>query len=382
MDTNLFIEKAIKIHENKYDYSKVQYINKNTPVCIICPVHGEFWQTPEIHLKGCGCRKCSIEKQKNKQTFTREEFIRRAKEKHGNKYDYSKVEYVNSRTKVCIICPIHGEFWQMPNEHLKGRGCRLCGNLLISEKKKKTTTESLIKHFKEVWPNNEYDYSDVVFNGWKNKVKVYCNKHKHFFEITPGNHLNGQGCRDCMAEKISTSNKKDFQLFLKQAIEIHGNKYKYDESSYNGSTSKIKITCPIHGEFWQRARDHVNGKSGCPKCRSSKLEQDVSNILIENSFTFEYQKTFGWLKSKNNMKLDFYLPKKKIAIECQGEQHFRSVDYFGGEESFFAAKKRDELKKELCEAHGITVLYYSEKKYENNLITEKAELIDKINSIK
>ena len=124
---NIFIEKARQIHNDKYDYSKVNYVNSRTKVCIICPEHGEFWQTPHNHLKGYGCAECGKEKS-HLPKITTEDFIAKSKEIHGNKYDYSKVCYKTSDTKVCIICPEHGEFWQSPSNHMNGSGCPKCAN--------------------------------------------------------------------------------------------------------------------------------------------------------------------------------------------------------------------------------------------------------------
>jgi len=131
---NEFIEKARKVHGDKYDYSKVEYINNKTKVCIICPEHGEFWQNPYSHLHGIGCPKCSG---MNKTT---EEWIKMAKEVHGNKYDYSKTQYVDAKTRVCIICHEkdkygneHGEFWRFPNNHLHGAGCCKCRNYKLED---------------------------------------------------------------------------------------------------------------------------------------------------------------------------------------------------------------------------------------------------------
>ena len=124
---NIFIEKARQIHNDKYDYSKVNYVNSRTKVCIICPTHGEFWQTPHNHLKGYGCAECGKEKS-HLPKITTEDFIIKAKEIHGNKYDYSNVCYKTSDTKVCIICPEHGEFWQTPSNHINGSGCPKCAN--------------------------------------------------------------------------------------------------------------------------------------------------------------------------------------------------------------------------------------------------------------
>ena len=132
INTNIFIERAQKIHGNKYDYSKVNYVKSSEKVCIICPEHGEFWQKPNSHISSKqGCPKCG-----KTGKLTQEEFIKRARYIHNDKYDYSKVEYVNSQTKVCIICPEHGEFWQTPNSHLSGIGCKKCGINIRIEKRK------------------------------------------------------------------------------------------------------------------------------------------------------------------------------------------------------------------------------------------------------
>lgn len=110
-NTAEFIEKAKKIHNNTYDYSKVDYRSDCKPVIIICKKHGEFYQTPNNHLNGSGCKQCAIEYTKNIQTKTTEQFIIEAKLIHGNYYDYSKTKYINANEKVEIICPKHGEFW-------------------------------------------------------------------------------------------------------------------------------------------------------------------------------------------------------------------------------------------------------------------------------
>jgi len=124
--TEQFIEDAKKVHKDKYNYTKVVYISNKIKVYVICPKHGEFLVRPDHHLSGEGCPKCAnISRYKN-QRLTTLDFIKRAKEIHNNRYDYSKVEYLNNHTKVCIICPIHGEFYQMPQDHLKGCGCWKC----------------------------------------------------------------------------------------------------------------------------------------------------------------------------------------------------------------------------------------------------------------
>ena len=131
LTTDIFIKRAKKIHGDKYDYSKVKYIDSHSKVCIICPIHGEFWQMPYQHLSGNGCRKCQYITLKNK--FLSNNFIEDAKKIHGNKYDYSKVKYNGNKEKVCIICPKHGEFWQVPSSHLQGVGCPRCQNSKIED---------------------------------------------------------------------------------------------------------------------------------------------------------------------------------------------------------------------------------------------------------
>lgn len=128
LTTEQFVAKAKAIHGDKYDYSKVDYVNNHSKVCIICHEHGEFWQTPKEHLRGSGCIQCGRERMGFKQTLSQEEFIQKAMSVHGDKYDYSKVEYVNATTPVSIICPRHGVFKQKAYGHLWGYGCPSCAN--------------------------------------------------------------------------------------------------------------------------------------------------------------------------------------------------------------------------------------------------------------
>ncbi len=133
--TEYFIELANKVHKNKFCYSKTKYVTSHIKVCIICLSHGEFFQKPNNHLMGKGCPSCKQCKLRKKFAMTKEEFINKSISVHGNKYDYSKVIYVNARTKTRIICNIHGEFLQAPYCHYKVKqGCPQCKSNLISEK--------------------------------------------------------------------------------------------------------------------------------------------------------------------------------------------------------------------------------------------------------
>ena len=187
-----FIQKAREKHGDKYDYSKVEYVNNHTKVCIICHEHGEFFQRPANHLSGQGCSKCS-----GKYSPTTEEWIASAREVHGDKYDYTKVKYVNALTNVCIICPEHGEFWQKPNDHLGSHGCPKC------VRKYSPTTEEWIASAREVH-GDKYDYSKIEYVGALKKVCIICPEHSEFWQQAKS-HLQGNGCPMCNLSHLERS---------------------------------------------------------------------------------------------------------------------------------------------------------------------------------
>ena len=363
-----FIKKAKEIHNNKYDYSKVEYINNHTKICIICPEHGEFWQTPCNHLSKKGCPKCRNEKVKNVRRKDKNTFINDARKVHGDKYDYSKVEYINSNTKICIICPKHGEFWQAPNSHLQNVGCPKCAKTGV-----KLTNEEFITRIKEIH-GNRYDYSKVNYINAKTKVCIICPDHGEFWQI-PSSHLAGQNCPRCM-KKIVTED--DFFLRSK---EIHGDKYDYSKVKYINCSIKVCIICPKHGEFWQTPNKHMSGQ-GCPSCKQSKLEEYVCKILNKYEINYEQEKKFDWLKLTQPLRLDFYLPDYNIAIECQGKQHFFencTFTYSDNKESLEIVQLRDKTKYQLCKEHGINILYFTfEKVNDSKLIKSETKLITEI----
>lgn len=290
LTTQEFINKAKKFHGEKYDYSKVDYKNAQTKICIICPEHGEFYVTPTNHCSKsnkCGCPKCV-----GLNIPTTEEFIDKARKIHGDKYDYSKVEYTNAQTKVCITCPKHGEFWQTPNKHLRKQGCPKCHE-----------------------------------------------ENRKFYKL---------------------SNKEEF---IEKAKEIHGDRYDYSKVEYKGNQVKVCIICPEHGIFWQMPSNHLRYK-GCSKCKTSHLQTNVRNILMQNNVAFEEEKVFSFFRNgKSHLSVDFYLPEYNIAIECQGIQHYKPTN-FGGkltisemESNYILQKERDVRKKELCQQNGIEIVY-------------------------
>ena len=193
--TEEFIENAIKIHGDKYDYSKVEYKKNKSKVVIICKKHGEFTQKPNGHLGGMGCLKCGREICTEKLKKSQEQFIQEAIAKHGQKYDYSKVFYNTTDDKVIIICKIHGEFEQTPGCHIIGQGCFNCGRIVCGEKLMHSTKEFIDSAIKI--HEDKYDYSKVEYNGNKKKVCIICKKHGEFTQ-NPNGHLRGMGCPFCM----------------------------------------------------------------------------------------------------------------------------------------------------------------------------------------
>ena len=341
-----FIKKAIEKHGSKYDYSNAKYVGAKTKVCIKCHEHGEFWQEASSHLNGCGCPKCANESMAERLRSSKEDFIKKARKVHGDKYNYSKVDYVNNTTKVCIICPEHGEFLQMPTNHIKGCGCLTCGNE-NSQEKKTSSKEEFITKAREVH-GDKYDYSKVDYVNAYTKVCINCPEHGEFWQ-NPNGHLNGRGCLKCVDKYVPTTEE-----WIEKARKVHGDKYNYSKVKYVDSKTKVCIICPEHGEFWQNPSNHTNGQ-GCPKCNLSHLERSVMNYLDEHGIAYDYQKRFNWLGIQS---LDFYLPDYNMGIECQGRQHFEAVEHFGGEDGFKNTLERDKRKKALCEKHGVKLLYF------------------------
>tara|TARA_B100000900_G_scaffold143546_1_gene121701 strand:+ start:40 stop:747 length:708 start_codon:yes stop_codon:yes gene_type:complete len=171
LTTEQFIEKAREVHGDKFDYSLTKYIGRHYKLKIICPEHGEFERVAGAHLRGVtGCGKCSL----YKRTKTAEQFIEKAREVHGDKYDYSMVEYIRTSTKVKIICPQHGEFEQIPKNHLQGAGCNDCSEYSnwYNRAKRSKSFDSFKAYFVKCYDNNQVFYKiGVTYRELKLRLK-------------------------------------------------------------------------------------------------------------------------------------------------------------------------------------------------------------------
>jgi hypothetical protein len=350
--------------------------------------------------------------------LTKNEFINKSKNIHGDKYDYYKVKYINSKTKVTIICQVHGEFNQIPSKHILGYGCPMCANNI------RLNNKTFIEKSNKIH-NNKYNYSLVKYTNMQTKVKIICPEHG-VFEQTPLSHIhNESGCYKCSRNFLSKenfiiksniihNNKYDYSLvdfievrdiikiicpkhgvfeqsvsnhlyskngcmkcsienkrltkneFIIKSNKIHNNKYDYSLSDYINCKSKVKIICSIHGEFFQKANSHLQGH-GCKLCFESKGEKTIEKILNDNDIFFIRQYKFKECKLKQILPFDFYLPKHNVCIEFDGEQHFKPIEYWGGKKEFEKIKIRDNIKNEYCKNNNIKLLRIS---YNENILTK------------
>jgi hypothetical protein len=330
LTTQNFIEKAKKKHGDKYDYSKTIYVNCETKVTIICPIHGEFQKCPSTHIRksneGGGCPTCGKMERIKKCTFTTQEFIEKAKKKHGDKYDYSKTIYVNGRTKVTIICPTHGDFQIFPNEHLKKNklyGCQTCGKMIFIAKMTLTTQEFIEKAKKK--HGDKYDYSKVKYVNCHTKVTIICTIHGDF-QQSPSDHLKNHGCPYCI--------NKTEGIILKFLL---NNKCKLGITN-----DKVNRYTP----YW---------------CKNPDTNKDLP--------------------------YDFYIELangKKIIIECDGDQHYEYNPYFHNNcrENLESQIKRDIYKMNKAWDNDVSIIRILQDEVWYDRIDWKKELTDAINEIK
>lgn len=191
LTNNEFLLKSNKIHNNKYCYEEVNYVNNKTKVKIICPYHGMFEQSPSVHLRTTGCKKCIIGYSVKK---TIDSFIKEANIIHNNEYDYSNFQYLHTDSPSIIVCKYHGNFLQSAHSHLMGRGCQLCGRIKCGQKQL-ITTNNFIEQA-NIIHNNKYLYDRTWLAGMKNNVIITCRLHGDF-QQRPDNHLKQIGCPKC-----------------------------------------------------------------------------------------------------------------------------------------------------------------------------------------
>jgi len=279
LTTSQFVELSVKTHGHRYDYSKADYTHGKSPLTITCSIHGDFKQRPTTHISGANCPRCSRPPSKKSKPLIND-FIERARAKHGDRYDYSLIkDKIHSSSKAKIGCPKHGIFTQLISTHLDGLGCRQCASDTTDEKKRNriVSSEFFLNKVKYTH-NNQYSYdldgvSELLPS---DRLRILCADHG-VFEQTVGKHLSGRGCRTCK----NNSRRVLFDVVESKAKAIHNSVYHYDSTTYTGSGYKMSIICTKHGVFSQLVSAHLSGH-GCPLC-AQELSKHTTELFIEKA---------------------------------------------------------------------------------------------------
>ena len=384
---DFYVYKVKQKHGDVFDFTKANPNTVKDKMCVTCKKHNIDFETTFdslIHNNG-NCPVCS-----GKYRGT-EDFIIKIKEIHGDKYDLSKVKYTNARSKVTVVChekdefgDEHGEFEIRACNLLCGIGCPKCGGhytYTLDEWKRKANKVH----------NGKYIYDKVTSTKIKDKIEIICPIHGSFFQ-TAGSHLQGCGCPECNGGTIG--NKEEF---VEKANEVHHGYYDYKNFIYVNRRTKGAVTCPIHGDFLIEPDKILHGV-GCPKCKSSKLENILIARFNKENINYEYQSSVLKLGRQT---VDFYLNGKNIIIECQGEQHYTPVRFTkkmtdDDAKNLFEERKRlDAEKYDKAKKLGIEIIYFVIPSYfiQNNVsidlpfykdkkvFTQVNELVEYINSI-
>lgn len=332
-----FIAKATKIHEGKYDYSKVELVNMNARVTVICPEHGEFQVVPTQHIHKndqVGCKECGKKNQGKRKSL--EEVLQDFRKVHGDKYDYSGVQYKTMHNDVTIGCKVCNKtFEQRPYAHIQGQGCPICG-LANRRSPLRKTTEKFIEQAKSRW-ENLYNYDKTKYLNKNTKIKYDCPKHGEI-EQKPKLHINS-GCPFCNGRGISKHSKLTFTHL---ANLVHNNKYNYSAVEYKGMGKNLEVICPTHGSFWQTPANHVHNKTGCPKCdaikSSSRAEKSVLDFIRQN---YAGEIIENDRKVLDGKEMDVYIPSLKLGLEYHG-MYFHVETAYGKKRHWEKANKADE----------------------------------------
>ena len=279
------------------------------------------------------------------------EILNRFKKVHGDKYNYSKINYKNSETKIEIICPEHGSFFQTPYSHYSGHGCKKCSNI-----KKLANLNDLLKNFKKVH-GDKYNYSKAKYSGTYNKIEIICPEHGSFFQ-TSSNHLLGHGCPTC-------SKKINYNKIFDNFIKIHKNKYDYSKTKYINSKTKIEIICPEHGSFFQLPASHTQGH-GCPTC--GMIKSSSGQLSKQSEILEQFKKVH--CNKYNYSKVNYCGMYQKVEIICSKHGSFFQYpnNHLNGSGcpncSISKKKTQDEVIKEFEKVHG-NKYNYSKINYRN-----------------
>ena len=333
------------------------YISLNTPISHKCLIHDIKWDsTPASILQGSGCSKCKAERLRDYHGFTHEEYVDKVKE--ANPTVEVIGTYINANTNIEHRCLIHNYKWIVsPYSILQGHGCKYCQSDKTSEKLAKTQ-EQYINELSLKNPNiiclGEYKNSDI-------SILHQCLRCGYKWETSPASILQGSDCPKCAHKLMGEQRRKTQEVYEQELYEVNPNLVCLEQ--YVLSTTPILHKCLIDGYEWRVTPGSLLQGHGCPKCNISKGEDIIEKWLISNQFDYVTQKRFDDCKDERVLPFDFYLPDSNTCIEYDGEQHYRPVDFFGGEEYYQYILKHDEIKNKYCEDNNIPLLripYYAD----------------------
>jgi hypothetical protein len=404
-DFNGSIERCKEKYNNFYDYSEAEEPRLSIEkIKIICPVHGEFWQSINNHLiKGEGCPVCANEKKKELK-YTNDEFLDKIRPINNGRYDLSKVQYAGWTNKITVRCEKHGEFKINACDFVIGKGCPKCSAERASASKRISNEDALSKAMSSKH-GNDVTFERFRYNGRHEKSIFTCPTHGDFL-MEYGAFCSGQGCPKCGIESRKNARKIPQTLVEGRIKEKHPD-YLMNRFVYSGMDKKSIFGCPVHGDFSMTPAHLLNGENcpecakierikketsnisdviskfnelfdnrydyskfsyknahnkstvicpvhgefsidafhhlrgqGCPICSSSHLEREIMKLLKENDI--EYEREYILIGVSRN-KYDFFIPKFNILIECQGEQHYVPINFSGITDEDKIKERHDEL---------------------------------------
>ena len=277
--------------------------------------------------------------------YNTEIFILKSNNIHNKKYDYSKSNYSTNNQNVIIICPIHGEFTQMPTVHMKGGGCNLCSLEKKSIENRGDVNKFIMISNKQ--HNNKYCYTKVKYISNRKKVIIICPIHGDF-EQEPRSHIKS-GCPLCANKNVTT------EIFIQKSKLKHGDYYSYELVKYKSSIKKVKIICTDRHIFEITPNNHLSGK-GCPICRESKGEREIRKYLDDNKISYIRQYKMNECRYKRPLPFDFYLNDLHILIEYDGEQHFNKFRFEEDDSLLKFRILKDNIKTNYCIKNNITLI--------------------------
>ena len=353
-----FFKKARAMYPD-YDFSRVEYKDRETHIVVVCAVHGEFKIRPRTLLIGekgqkpHGCWKCNNLIPPYEKELTLDTFKNRMHELYGDKYTFVWSDYKNKQSMIRFTCKEHGEQRRSVTGLLDGKGCAYCNG--------KFYPPDWIKNARAVHGEKyEYDESrppqrvtDIIrykcpVHGWQ-ETRYDCHV------------LQGCGCALCAGVQNNLSAEDRKQIWIKKCRERFPGKFSYRDVVYVNNDTPVKIYCKEHHITFETTPDtHLRGSGACPLCTKSVGEVEIFKWLSEHAIPFETQKVIpneNMFCKRHYLVADFYLPDINLIIEMNGEQHYQPVEHFNTKDWTFEDQQiRDDTLRAYCKTHKISLL--------------------------